>query len=46
MNAIVDMIMDGIICKDCEEFIDGEAPGYPRNCGCIKDNESNETDEK
>ena len=37
MNAIIDMIMDGIICKDCGEFIDGEAPGYERNCGCIKE---------
>ena len=36
MNAIVDMIMEGIICKDCGEFIDGEAPGYERNCGCIQ----------
>lgn len=43
MNAIVDMIMEGIICKDCGEFIDGEAPGYERNCGCIKD-ESEDSD--
>lgn len=42
MNAIVDMIMDGIICKDCGSFIDGESPGYERNCGCIIDEKSND----
>lgn len=34
MNAIADMVMEGIICRDCGNFIDGEAPGYERNCGC------------
>ena len=38
MNAIVDMITEGIICKDCGSFIDGEAPGHERDCGCIIDN--------
>lgn len=41
MNAITDMTMDGIICKDCGNFIDGESPGYERNCGCIEPKESN-----
>lgn len=36
MNAYQDMIIEGIICKDCGEFIDGEAPGYERNCGCVR----------
>lgn len=40
MNAIVDMIAEGIICKDCREWIDGEAPGYERNCGCISEYQS------
>lgn len=35
MNAIADMVIEGIICKDCGEFIDGEAPGYERSCGCL-----------
>lgn len=39
MNAIVDMIMEGIICKDCGEFIDGESPGYERSCGCVVEEE-------
>lgn len=34
MNAIVDMINDGLICKYCEEWIDGEAPGHRRVCYC------------
>lgn len=34
MNAITDMVMEGIICRDCGNFIDGGAPGYERNCGC------------
>ena len=38
MNAINDMIIEGIICKDCGNFIDGEAPGYERSCGCIDKN--------
>lgn len=41
MHAIADMIMDGIICKDCGNFIDGDSPGYERNCGCIVGEESN-----
>lgn len=46
MNAIVDMTLEGIICKDCGEFIDGEAPGYERNCGCISECELNEKNPK
>lgn len=42
MNAIVDMIMEGIICKDCGSFIDGESPGCERNCGCTIDEKSND----
>lgn len=34
MNAIIDMINDGLICQYCEEWIDGEAPGHKRTCGC------------
>lgn len=34
MNAINDMIIEGINYKDCGDFIDGEAPGHKRGCGC------------
>lgn len=41
MNAIIDMIADGIICKDCRELIDGDATGYERSCGCEQDGDCN-----
>ena len=44
MHAIVGMVMDGTICKDCGNFIDGDSPGYERNCGCIVSEETNTTD--
>lgn len=40
MNAIIDMISDGIICKDCRELIDGDATGSERSCGCEQDRDS------
>lgn len=35
MGEAADDVMDGFICQYCGDFIDGEAPGYPRSCsGC------------
>lgn len=39
------MIMEGIICKHCGEFLDGEAPGYERSCGCTQE-DNNKTKPK
>lgn len=39
------MIMEGIICKYCGEFLDGEAPGYERSCGCTPE-ENNKKKQK
>ncbi|MDQ0114323.1 hypothetical protein J2T15_003778 [Paenibacillus harenae] len=25
--------LEGLTCQCCGQWIDGEAPGYPRNCG-------------
>jgi len=34
MGQAADLILEGIVCKDCGEFIDGDSPGFPRSC-CI-----------
>jgi len=42
MGETVDMILDGILCEGCGEFL-GEAVGYPRRCpGCSDDGEGTE----
>lgn len=32
MSQVVDDMFDGFICQRCGSFVDGEAPGYPRDC--------------
>lgn len=32
MGDYADGILDGLVCEDCGEFIDGDAPGFPRLC--------------
>ncbi|MDB1690067.1 hypothetical protein [Enterococcus casseliflavus] len=32
MSQVVNDMLDGFICKTCGSFVDGEAPGYPRDC--------------
>lgn len=34
MGENAEMVLEGILCQYCGEYIDGEAPGYPRSCGC------------
>ncbi len=34
MGQYADDILDGLVCEHCGVFIDGDAPGYPRSCGC------------
>lgn len=35
MGEIADMVLDGILCEQCGEYIDDPGPGYPRLCaGC------------
>lgn len=40
MGEIADMMINGLMCQYCGEFMDdfGE-PGYPRSCGCCDDGE-------
>lgn len=35
MGDVADMMLEGILCESCGEFIDGPAPGHARNCGCM-----------
>jgi|GEM_PF-1785760 len=36
MGDIAEMILEGVLCQVCGELIDGEEPGYPRDCeSCI-----------
>jgi hypothetical protein len=35
MGEVAEMMIDGTLCEQCGEFLDGESPGYPRSCtGC------------
>lgn len=35
LSEITDLIMLGILCEQCGEYIDEEIPGMPRKCkGC------------
>lgn len=35
MGEIADGLIDGLLCVDCGEYIDGDEPGHPRKCkGC------------
>lgn len=29
---MVEMILEGLLCEQCGEMIDGESTGYPRLC--------------
>jgi len=33
MGEIAEMMLAGVLCEQCGEFI-GDEVGYPRNCGC------------
>ncbi len=37
MGETTEMILDGLLCQACGSFIDGEEPGYPRNCEDCED---------
>jgi hypothetical protein len=38
MGEYAEMMLEGIVCEGCGEFMDGTAPGYPRRCrGCGPD---------
>lgn len=39
MGETTEMILDGFLCQSCCSFIDGEEPGYPRNCEDCEDEE-------
>lgn len=36
MSYYEDYVADGLCCQTCGEFIDGEEPGYPRECEFCK----------
>lgn len=38
MGEIAEMMLDGTLCEGCGEYIDDDAPGYPRYCSdaCAK----------
>lgn len=38
MGEIADAMISGLFCEQCGCYIDGEEPGYPRQCaGCQRD---------
>ena len=32
MGEIAEMVLEGILCKSCGGYIDGEETGHPRKC--------------
>lgn len=34
MSYYEDYVADGLMCMTCGTLIDGDEPGYPRDCGC------------
>jgi hypothetical protein len=32
MGEIAEMMLEGILCEGCGEFMGGRVPGYPRRC--------------
>lgn len=42
MGEIADMIIDGILCEQCGQYIDEECGGYPRTCEDCKAEERRE----
>ena len=33
MGEIADMLLDGVLCGQCGDVLDGHSPGHPRLCG-------------
>lgn len=32
MGDAADDLLSGLMCEQCGQYLDGEAPGYPRSC--------------
>ena len=32
MSEIAGQVMEGLLCEECGAYVDGDAPGYPREC--------------
>uniref|UniRef100_A0A6M3K994 Uncharacterized protein n=1 Tax=viral metagenome TaxID=1070528 RepID=A0A6M3K994_9ZZZZ len=39
MGDIADMMLEGILCETCGEFLDDGAPGHPRRCPACREYE-------
>lgn len=37
MGDAAELILEGYICQQCSELIDGDDPGYPRSCEDCED---------
>lgn len=45
MGDIADMMIDGMMCETCGEYL-GEGEGYPTQCASCKEENQEETKEK
>ena len=36
MGEIAEAMIEGLFCQYCGVLIDGDEPGYPRNCGSCR----------
>lgn len=32
MGDVAEMMLEGFLCQTCGAMVDGQSPGYPRNC--------------
>lgn len=39
MGDVAELVIEGILCQSCGEFIDDDFAGYPRDCGACADGE-------
>lgn len=47
MGDIANDIIEGFFCSNCGEVVDGESPGYPRECnGCSKSSSNDKKKEE
>lgn len=41
MGEIAEAMINGLFCQQCGAYIDGQEPGYPRNCDDCKPKKKN-----
>jgi hypothetical protein len=45
MGDIADLMLNGLLCRTCGAYIDGDMPGYPRFCAACESEDETESEE-